>query len=33
MMGHKSKKRIAKDDEINESKTEDICKELVQLKQ
>ena len=32
-MGRKSKKRITKDDEINESKTEDVCKGLAQLKQ
>ena len=32
-MGHKSRKRTTKDDEINKSKNEDICKELVQLKQ
>ena len=31
-MGRKSKKRITKDDEINESKTEDVCKGLAQLK-
>ena len=32
-MDRKSKKRTTKDDEINESKNKDVCKDLVQLKQ
>ena len=31
--GRKSKKRTTEDDEINENKKEDVCKDLVQLKQ
>ena len=32
-MGTKSKKRISRDDELNENIQEDVCKNLMQLKQ
>ena len=31
--GRKSKKRTTENDKINENKREDVCKDLVQLKQ